>query len=285
MPPLKQVKWLEPGSGHYPTAIQLLDVAKYSQNEVIVTEMTLNIYTDLITVILGPHGPDKSALIGMITGLMVPTHGTVIVHGYNIQLNKNKAQENIGLCPKNDVLYNMLTCLEHMTFFYKLKGIEADTNEILELLAGIQLGEKAYTRTSQLSAYEKRLLSLAVATIRDPKVIIMDGPSKGLSLAEQRELWSFLKTLKSNRAIIVTTSSVGEAEAVGDWAAVIINGDVRCYGSQAFLKYKYGVGYQLNVVKKQNCLVGKVTTAVLRVIPTASLQVGCRLCLWTAPYR
>lgn len=68
----------------------------------------------------------------------------------------------------------------------------------------------------------------------------MDEPSKGLSLAEQRELWSFLRSLKSNRAILVTTSSVGEAEAVGDWTAVIIDGDVRCYGSQSFLKYKYG---------------------------------------------
>ena len=110
-----------------------------------------------------------------------------------------------------------------------------------------------------LSGGNKRKLSVAIALIGGSKFVLLDEPTAGMDLSARRRLWNMLKNYKSNRIIILTTHHMDEADILGDRIGIMTAGKVVCLGSSLFLKNRFGVGYNLTMVKKEkqnNTLVG-----------------------------
>ena len=103
-----------------------------------------------------------------------------------------------------------------------------------------------------LSGGERRKLSVALAFIGEPKIIFLDEPTSGLDTTAKRLLWDILKKYKAGRIIILVTHEMDEADFLGDRIAIMGDGNIMTCGTPSFLKSKYGVGYSLNIVIKDD---------------------------------
>ena len=99
-----------------------------------------------------------------------------------------------------------------------------------------------------LSGGEKRKLSIALALIGNPKIVLLDEPTSGMDAIAKRELWKFLKDYKKDKIIILTTHSLDEAEYLGDKIGIIYDGHFICSGTSSYLKSKYSCGFNINLI-------------------------------------
>lgn len=106
------------------------------------------------------------------------------------------------------------------------------------------------TVAMNLSGGNKRKLSVAIALIGGSKLVLLDEPTAGMDLSARRKLWNMLKNYKHNRIIILTTHYMDEADILGDRIGIMTRGSLTCLGSPLFLKNRFGVGYNLTMVKK-----------------------------------
>lgn len=111
--------------------IQVRGLRKVYDKKVAVNNLTLNMYEDQITVLLGHNGAGKSTTMSMLTGLYQPTSGTAFIKGKDIRTDMNSVRSSLGMCPQHNVLFNELTVKEHIIFFSKLKGMnkQSDVDE------------------------------------------------------------------------------------------------------------------------------------------------------------
>lgn len=117
--------------------------------------------------------------------------------------------------------------------------------QVKKTLKDIDLVEKADTFAKYLSGGQKRKLSVGIAIIGDPKIIILDEPTAGVDPYSRRQMWSFLQSRRHGKVILLTTHFMDEADILADRKAVISKGKLRCCGSSLFLKNKFGIGYHL----------------------------------------
>ncbi|GJM90586.1 hypothetical protein PR202_ga06884 [Eleusine coracana subsp. coracana] len=155
-----------------------------------------------------------------LTGFMKPTSGTAYIDRMDIRLDMDK-------------IYSELV------FVHNLK----------ESLKSVRLfdGGVADKHVAKYSGGMKRCLSVAISLIGHPKVVYMDEPSSGLDPASRKALWNAVKSAKRDRAIMLTTHSMEEAEALCDRIAIIANGSLQCIGDSKELKARYGGMYVLTV--------------------------------------
>ncbi len=104
--------------------IQVRGLRKVYDKKVAVNNLTLNMYEDQITVLLGHNGAGKSTTMSMLTGLYQPTSGTAFIKGKDIRTDMDSVRSSLGMCPQHNVLFNELTVKEHIIFFSKLKGMQ-----------------------------------------------------------------------------------------------------------------------------------------------------------------
>ncbi|KAF8691503.1 hypothetical protein HU200_040649 [Digitaria exilis] len=219
--------------------------------KIAVTELSLYMQRGQCFGILGPNGAGKTSLISMLTGFTKPTYGTAYINGMDIRSDMGKIYTGIGVCPQFDLLWETLTGREHLLFYGRLKNLRcaALDRAVEQSLKNVRLfdGGVADKRVAEYSGGMKRRLSVAISLIGDPKVVYMDEPSSGLDAASRRALWNAVMSAKQNTAIILTTHSMEEAEALCDRIGIMVNGSLQCIGNSKELKAKYGGTYVLTV--------------------------------------
>lgn len=219
------------------------DTDTFAVNDVSVTIERGELFT-----LLGHNGAGKTTLISMLTGLFKPTSGVATIYG--LDLEEDAVRSVIGVCPQHDVLWPELTAREHLLLFSRVKGIpsyliDAEVHDKLELVG---LTHVANEPAGSFSGGMKRRLSVAVSCIGDPKLIFLDEPSSGLDPVNKRKIWRMIEGLKRNRAIVLTTHSMEEAEVLSDRLAIMAYGKIRAIGDSLHLKNKYGDGYRISIV-------------------------------------
>jgi ATP-binding cassette subfamily A (ABC1) protein 3 len=158
----------------------------------------------------------------------------------------------MGVCPQHDVLFDLLTPEEHLDVFCDFKGVPKNEKkaQIDQIIKDIDLGGMRKSRAHELSGGNRRKLSIAIALIGDSKFILLDEPTAGIDLSGRRKMWDMLKKYKNGRIIILTTHYMDEADILGDRVGIMAHGQITCLGRSLFLKNRFGVGYRLNMVKK-----------------------------------
>ncbi|XP_059162633.1 phospholipid-transporting ATPase ABCA3-like [Physella acuta] len=250
--------------------VYVLSSQMYGKKEV-VSDLNLDLLEGQITVLLGHNGAGKTTTINIATGFLAPTQGSVLIGDLNVIKNTADARKCIGLCTERLNLFQKLTCKEHLIFFLKLKGIYSANhlNSVKDYLDYLGLKDKQNTRSGALSNGQQRKLSLACAFIGDTKVVFLDEPSTGLDPTSRQEMWSFLKRMRTNRTILLTTHDMNEAELLGDRIAIMVEGRVKCCGTPMFLKEAYGIGYEMTFIKSHDCVTAEITKIVTKAMPEA----------------
>ncbi|KAF5734705.1 ABC transporter A family member 7 [Tripterygium wilfordii] len=196
---------------------------------------------------LGPNGAGKTSFISMMIGLTKPTAGAAYVEGLDIRTDMEGIYTSMGVCPQHDLLWETLTGREHLLFYGRLKNLKGSelTQAVEESLKSVNLfhGGVADKHSGKYSGGMKRRLSVAISLIGNPKVVYMDEPSTGLDPASRNNLWNVVKRAKQNRAIILTTHSMEEAEVLCDRLGIFVDGNLQCIGNPKELKGRYGGSY------------------------------------------
>ncbi|XP_018787318.1 PREDICTED: ATP-binding cassette sub-family A member 3 [Bactrocera latifrons] len=257
----------EPAGKH--VGLQVKNLKKRFGDKYAVKGLSVNMYEDEITVLLGHNGAGKTTTISMLTGMFPPTAGTAIINGSDIRTNIEAARMSLGICPQHNVLFDDLSVANHIVFFSRLKGLRGDEiqEEIDKYLRMIELEDKANVASSKLSGGMKRKLSVCCALCGGTKVVLCDEPSSGMDPAARRQLWDLLQAEKVGRTLLLTTHFMDEADVLGDRIAIMSDGELKCHGTSFFLKKKYGSGYRLICVKREGCDANEVTALLNQYIP------------------
>ncbi|XP_048466978.1 ATP-binding cassette sub-family A member 5 isoform X4 [Rhincodon typus] len=238
--------------------------------------LSFDIYQNQITALLGHSGTGKTTLISILSGLCPLSDGCATVYGYRVsELDEIiQIRKMMGVCPQFDVLFYSLTVKEHLKILAMIKGITAQEidKEVLNVIKELDMEAIMDVRAEKLSGGQKRKLSMGMAILGDPKVLLLDEPTAGMDPCSRQQVWALLKKRKIGRVILLTTHFIDEADILADRKAVISQGQLKCVGSSLFLKSKFGVGYNLRMSVNESCYPDKVTSLVKHHIPNAELS-------------
>ncbi|XP_057202451.1 phospholipid-transporting ATPase ABCA3 [Triplophysa rosa] len=198
--------------------------------------------------LLGFNGAGKTTTFKMLTGDESITSGDAFIDGYSILRDVKKVQQRIGYCPQFDAVLDHMTGRETLSMYARLRGIpEKYVSACIEnVLRSLLLEPHADKLVRSYSGGNKRKLSAGIALIGGPPVIFLDEPSTGMDPVARRLLWDAItRTRESGKAIIITSHSMEECEALCTRLAVMVNGQFKCLGSPQHLKSKFGSGYTL----------------------------------------
>ena len=232
--------------------LKIINISKRYNSLKAVDNFSVDLFPNEIFCLLGNNGAGKTTLINMISGIIEPTEGDILLNDISLITNKTYLYQNIGLCQQEDIYFDYLTVKEHLEYMYKIKGKKINRDEIEELMKKINLIEKYNSLCCTLSGGQKRKLSIALALIGNSKIVLLDEPTSGMDAFAKRELWKFLKDYKKDKIIILTTHSLDEAEYLGDKLGIIYDGHFICSGTSSYLKSKYSCGFNINLIINSN---------------------------------
>jgi ABC-2 type transport system ATP-binding protein len=184
--------------------------------------------------LLGPNGAGKTTIIGITTGLVNKTSGSVDVFGYNTDAEPEQAKAQIGLVGQ-EVNFNPfekpLDIVVNQAGYYGIpRSIALPRAE--QLLKDLGLGDKMQSKGMELSGGMKRRLMIARALVHKPRFLVLDEPTAGVDVELRRGMWDYLKKLTSEGlTILLTTHYLEEAEQLAKHVAIINKGDIVANGT------------------------------------------------------
>jgi ABC-2 type transport system ATP-binding protein len=190
-----------------------------------VHDVTFSLHPGEIFGLLGPNGAGKTSTLSAIEGLLTPAAGSVFVVGYDIHVDMLEARANLGIQLQSTSFQQDLTVREIIELYAGLYGLALSRAHIDALIADMRLEGRADARTGQLSGGQLQRLTLSIATLHDPPLVLLDEPTTGLDPQSRRQLWERIEAMRdAGRSILLTTHSMEEASAICDRVGIIDHG-------------------------------------------------------------
>ncbi|MFC6322497.1 ABC transporter ATP-binding protein [Companilactobacillus baiquanensis] len=221
--------------------ISLKHLVKKFGNQTVLKDINLDVHTHEIVGLIGPSGAGKSTVIKTALGMEVADGGSAKVFGTTMPNRELLA--NIGYMAQTDALYYDLSGKENLKFFAVMKGLTKDetSKEIDHVAKVVDLTQDLNKRVSGYSGGMMRRLSLAIALLGKPKLLILDEPTVGIDPALRRQIWKELQNIRDEgRSILITTHVMDEAELT-DKVALLLDGKVMAFDKPDVLKMQYEV--------------------------------------------
>ncbi|RYP76945.1 hypothetical protein DL771_001498 [Monosporascus sp. 5C6A] len=226
--------------------LRMLHVSKRFGSHTAVDDVSLGLKKNEIFALLGPNGAGKTTSISMIRGDLPPTSGSIYLEGIDVHKNTLLAQQHLGVCPQFDAL-DLLTVREHLAFYARCKGLPDVKATAVRAMEQVGIAGHADKMAAKLSGGNKRKLSLAIALLGDPPVLLLDEPSSAMDAASKRALWRTLEAVSPGRSVLLTTHSMEEADALAGRAAIVA-GRLLAVGSTRELRRAHSNEYHVHLV-------------------------------------
>ncbi|GAA6102437.1 phospholipid-transporting ATPase ABCA1 isoform X2 [Tachysurus ichikawai] len=198
--------------------------------------------------LLGINGAGKTSTFRMLTGDTTITYGDAFLNNYSVLNDLDRVHQLMGYCPQFDAINDLLTGREHLEFYARLRGVpEPHVAKVSQWgVKKLGLSQYAEQEAGGYSGGNKRKLSTAISLIGAPPVVFLDEPTTGMDPKAKRFLWNcILSVIKEGRAVVLTSHSMEECEALCTRMAIMVNGRFQCLGSVQHLKNKFGDGYTI----------------------------------------
>lgn len=205
--------------------VQLQNLSKTIGGKQLIQQLNIDLYAGQITGFLGPNGAGKTTTIRMMTGLMNPTEGKVIIDGVSLQDKYEEAISKVGVIVENPEMYKFMTGYKNLLHFARMhKNVTKE--RIQEVVRQVGLENRIHEKVSTYSLGMRQRLGLAQALLHRPKFLILDEPTNGLDPAGIREFRMYLRKIAEEDGVSVFVSShlLSEIELMCDRVAVIQNG-------------------------------------------------------------
>lgn len=219
--------------------IEIRELTKRYGDFTAVDRLSLTAAAGQIFGFLGPNGAGKTTTIRIVSGLSLPTSGTVRVNGIDVIDDPVRAKAAMGYVPDRPYLYEKLTGRELLHFvadLYRRDWRECEPRAV-SMLQTFGLGDWIDARVENLSHGMKQKLVIVSALVHDPAVLVIDEPMVGLDALAQRQVKQLFRRLADEgKTIFLTTHTLSVAEAVCDQIAIINRGRIVASGTTAELK-------------------------------------------------
>ncbi|XP_025052017.1 ATP-binding cassette sub-family A member 10 [Alligator sinensis] len=236
----------------------------------------LNIYEGQITALLGHSGAGKTTLLNVLSGFIKASDGSATIYNYHLSEigDRERIRERIGFCPQFNIQFEVLTVKENLQIVAGLKGIQSTEakREVQNILTLLDMTSIQDIQADKLSGGQKRKLSLGIAMLGDPQVLLLDEPTAGLDPCSRHQVWTLLKEHKPGRVTLFSTQFMDEADVLADRKAFISCGRIKCVGSSLFLKKKWGIGYHLRMHVSEHCDSERMSSLVREYVPNATFS-------------
>ncbi|KAH6647688.1 ABC transporter [Truncatella angustata] len=230
--------------------LRVMHLTKSFGKNTAVDNVTFGVKHGEVFALLGPNGAGKSTTISLIRGDIQPSRngGDVLVENTSVSRHRAGARGHLGVCPQFDAIDSM-TVEEHLRFYAKIRGISDVDHNVRAVLRAV--GLEAYTKrmAHDLSGGNKRKLSLGIALMGNPSVVLLDEPSSGLDAAAKRIMWHTLGGIVPGRSILLTTHSMEEADALANRAGIIAK-RMLAMGTTDNLRQRFGDALHAHLVSK-----------------------------------
>ncbi|KAI9843397.1 MAG: hypothetical protein M1837_006423 [Sclerophora amabilis] len=230
--------------------LRVVHVSKSFGSNVAVQDITFGVSRGEVFALLGPNGAGKSTTISLIRGDIQPSHrgGEIFVENIPISKRRAAARSHLGVCPQFDAM-DQMTVLEHLRFYARIRGVSEIDNNVQEVMRAVGLVDLSSRMAAKLSGGNKRKLSLGVALMGNPSVLLLDEPSSGMDAAAKRVMWRTLAAVVPGRSLVLTTHSMEEADALANRAGIMAK-KMLALGTSDYLRTKHGNAYYIHVITK-----------------------------------
>jgi ATP-binding cassette subfamily A (ABC1) protein 3 len=230
--------------------LRVLHLSKHFKDNLAVDDVTFGVPKGSVFSLLGPNGAGKSTTISLIRGDIEPSRrgGEILVENVSVSKHRAQARSHLGVCPQFDAMDTM-TVTEHLDFYARVRGVPDPSHNVTEVMRAVGLQAYANRMAQKLSGGNKRKLSLGIALMGNPSVLLLDEPSSGMDAASKRVMWRTLASVVPGRSIVLTTHSMEEADALADRAGIMA-GRMLALGTTDYLRRKHGNAYYVHLVSK-----------------------------------
>ena len=220
--------------------IEVKNLVKNFKNIEAVRDISFSVEKGESFAFLGPNGAGKTTTIRMLTTLLEPTSGSVILNNFNVHQNPDDTRRSFGIVFQDPSLDTELTAYENMYIHAVLYGLDkvVYTKRIKELMELVDLWSRKDDLVKNFSGGMKRRLEIARGLLHHPKVLFLDEPTLGLDPQTRNHMWNYIKDLRDKEGLTVffTTHYMEEADKNADRIAIIDHGKIVAQGKSEELK-------------------------------------------------
>ena len=215
------------------------DLCKTFGDFLAVDGVSLQVKAGEVLALLGPNGAGKTTTVRILTSVLRPTRGWARVAGYDVVTQSNQVRASVGILTEQHGLYARMPGDDYLDFFGQLYGLDPPTrkkrvNHMLDLFS---LQASRNRRIGEYSKGMRQKLALARAMLHDPQVLLLDEPTSAMDPESARLVRDSIHDLRSGeRAIVICTHNLAEAEELADQIAIIRHGKIIVQGSPDYLK-------------------------------------------------
>ena len=228
-----------------PLALEIRGLAKRFERPA-VDGLDLRVTAGEFYTLLGPNGAGKTTTLRMVTGLLKPDRGSIMIYGVDALADPIAAKRMTAWISDEPMIYDKLTPLEYLDFVAGLWGIESDLarERANDLIGWLALEAHAEERCEALSRGTRQKVALAGALVHAPKLIVLDEPFTGLDAGSARLVKSVLRErVNAGCSVIMTTHTLDVAERMADRIGVIASGRLIAEGTLDDLRRQAGAGH------------------------------------------
>jgi len=219
--------------------IHVEDLSKQFGDFWAVDGVYLDVHPGQVLALLGQNGAGKTTTVRMLTSVLFPTRGRACIAGYDVVQEPDKVRAVVGVLTEQHGLYLRMTGEEYLDFFGRVYRLDATARRkrIMELMEYFSLVQVMRQNIGEYSKGMRQKLALARTLIHEPPVLLLDEPTSAMDPESARLVRGSIASLRSgNRAIIICTHNLVEAEMLADHVAIIYRGRIIIGGSVAELK-------------------------------------------------
>ena len=223
-------------------AIEVKNLTKYYDKFLAVDHINFAVKQGEIFGFLGPNGAGKTTTQRMLTTLLTPTEGRILINGHDLSRDSYPAKRQIGLVPEESNVYTELTAWDNLMFTASLYRVPRSerAKRAQELLEVFGLWEKRDMKVENFSKGMRRRLSIAMAIIHKPALLFLDEPTPGLDAQSTRDIQAIIRQLNDEgTTVFLTTHQIEEANQLCGRVAIISHGKIAAIDTPERLKANF----------------------------------------------
>ena len=229
------------------TLIQVENLSRYYQNHRAVNQLSFTLSAGEVLGFLGPNGAGKSTTMQVISGNLAPSEGAVSIAGHDIIEAPRNAKRQLGYLPEHPPLYRNACVDEYLRYCARLHGIPRNgvTAAVDRVKARCGLVDNGRRLIGNLSKGYQQRVGIAQAIIHDPPVVILDEPTVGLDPIQIREIRDLIRSLGSERSVLLSTHILSEVQATCDRVQIIRAGELIYNASTEALEHGHEASFRV----------------------------------------
>jgi len=222
--------------------VEVKNLQKKFENTEAVKKINFKINQNETLALLGPNGCGKTTTIGMLLGLITPTHGNIFINEQELNYHDHQFLNEMNFASPYVELPKKLTVLENLKVYGKMYLIKKLNQKIDQLIEDLNLKDFLNKKTGELSSGQKNRVSLAKSLINDPKILLLDEPTASLDPDTGDYVRTYLENYKKNNdiSILLASHNMNEVMRLSDYVLMMKEGQIIDHGKGNHLIEKHG---------------------------------------------